>query len=157
MKKRIISIIFIIFIFSYPIFAEPTDSTFTDIEFLPIDLGHYGHLIDSTIIRSQAEYDSLTSMLREKHFWLKEEPPEIDFEYFTLIGDESFADGSATFSYQVLKDTLDQFINVHVVEHYGGGRGMNVFDHWLLIPKVPDDYSVKFIHSEGELKHNYED
>ncbi|MDP8315483.1 MAG: hypothetical protein RAP70_10500 [Candidatus Celaenobacter antarcticus] len=85
MKKRIISNIFIIFIFSNLISAEPTGSTFTDIEFLQIDLGHYGHLIDSTIIHSQAEYYSLTSMLREKHFWLKENPPEIDLKFIKGI------------------------------------------------------------------------
>ena len=136
--------------------AESQDSTHASPVFLPVDLGRYSSLIDPQTINMQAEYDSITTILQNKYPWLDEEPPAFDFDHYMLVGDESWADGSASFSYQVLKDTLAQSIEVHIIEHYGGGRGMNVFNHWLLIPKIPEGYSVKFIHTEGEPRHKYE-
>ena len=94
--------------------------------------------------------------IKERHTWIDTKPREVNFNEFSMVCNSSWADGSANFSYQVLKDTLAQSIEVHIVEHYGGGRGMNVFNHWLLIPKIPECYSVKFIHTEGDTKYNYE-
>ena len=157
MKKRIISTVFIIFIFSNLISAEQTDSTFTSIEYLSIYLGRYSNLINPAIIRSQAEYDSLTTELKEKYSWLEEDPPEIDFEHFTLVGDESCADCVASFSDAVQRDTTAHSVIITIIEHYGGGRGMNVFDHWFLIKKMPEDFPIEFRHEEGEPKYHYED
>ncbi len=157
MKKIIITTIFIIFIFANLLSAEPIDSALTNIGFLPIDLGRYSHLIPSAIIRSKAQYDSLTVVLKEKHSWLEEDPPQIDFEHFMLVGDKSWADGVASFSYDVQKDTLAQNVIITIIEHYGGGRGMNIFYHWFLIQKMPEDFSIEFRHEEGEPKYHYDD
>lgn len=137
--------------------AENPDSTKTILFCLPVPMGQYRTLVDSFIITSQTEYDSVISYIKEKHSWIDTKPREVNFDEFSLVCNISWADGSATFSYQVLKDTLSKSIEVHIVEHYGGGRGMNVFNHWLLIPPIPEDYSVKFIHSEGEPRRKYED
>ncbi len=137
--------------------AENPDSTKTLLFCLPVPMGQYRTLVDSFIITSQAEYDSAISYIKGKHTWIDSEPRKVNFDDFSLVCDISWADGSANFSYQVLKDTLAKSIEVHIIEHYGGGRGMNVFNHWLLIPPIPEDYSVKFIHSEGEPRRKYED
>ena len=137
--------------------AESQDSTHASPVFFPVDLGRYSSLIDPQAINTQAEYDSITTILQNKYPWLDEEPPAFDFDHYMLVGDESWADGSASFSYQVLKDTLAQSIEVHIVEHYGGGRGMNVFRHWFLLPKLYEKSCIEFIHKEGKPKHHYED
>lgn len=157
MKTIIILISFFLFVCISSICAESSDSTCASVGFFPVDLGRYETLIDVKVIDSQNMYDSLTTILREKHSWLKEEPPEIDFEHFMLVGDESWADGSASFSYEVQGDTTAQIVIITIIEHYGGGRGMNVFEHWFLIDKMPEEYSVEFRYEEGEPKNRYED
>ncbi len=157
MKIRFIIISFVFFIICCPLYAELLDSTFTSVGFFPVDLGRYESLIDVQVIRSQAEYDSITAELKEKHSWLEEDPPQIDFEYFILAGDESWADCVASFSYEVQRDTTAQSVIITIIEHYGGGRGMNVYDHWFLIKKMPEEYSIEFRHEEGEPKYHYED
>ena len=156
-KCFLMALILLIIIISSCLCAENPDSTKTRLFCLPIPMGQYRTLVDSSVITTQTEYDSVISVMKEKHKWINDEPRHVNFDDFSLVCDVSGADGSATFSYQVLKDTLAQSIEVHIVEHYGGGRGMNVFNHWVLIPKIPEDYFVKFIHSEGDPRHRYED
>ena len=156
-KYILIVLILSIIILSSCRCANNPDSTKTRLFCLPVPMGQYRTLIDSFIITSQAEYDSAISYIKGKHTWIDTEPRKVNFDDFSLVCDNSWADGSANFSYQILKDTLAQSIEVHIIEHYGGGRGMNVFNHWLLIPKIPEGYSVKFIHTEGEPRHRYED
>ncbi len=156
-KYFLISLILSIIILSSYLYAENPDSTKTLLFCLPVPMRQYRTLVDSFVITSQTEYDSVISYIKEKHTWIDTKPREVNFDDFSLVCDISWADGSANFSYQVLKDTLAQSIEVHIVEHYGGGRGMNVFNHWLLIPKIPEGYSVKIIHTEGEPRHKYGD
>lgn len=156
--KHFLSVLILsLIILSSCLCAENSDSTKTLLFCLPIPMGQYGTLVDSSVITTQTEYDSVISYIKEKHSWIDTKPREVNFDEFSLVCNSSMVDGSANFSYQVLKDTLAKSIEVHIVEHYGGGRGMNVFNHWLLIPPIPEDYSVKFIHSEGEPRHKYED
>ena len=136
--------------------AENPDSTKILLFCLPIPMGQYRTLDYSSVITTQTEYDSVISVMKEKHKWINTEPRQVNFDEFSLVYNGGMADGSATFSYQVLKDTLAHSIEVHIIVHYGGGRGMNFFNHWLLIPKIPEDYSVKFIHSKGDPRHKYE-
>ena len=136
--------------------AENPDSTKILLFCLPVPMGQYKTLVHSSVITTKTEYDSVISVMKEKHKWINTEPRHVNFDEFSLVYNSSGADGSATFSYQVLKDTLDHHLNVHVIEHYGGRRGMNVYNHWLLIPQIPEGYAVKFIHFEGDPRHNYE-
>ncbi|OPX27890.1 MAG: hypothetical protein B1H05_00160 [Candidatus Cloacimonas sp. 4484_140] len=156
-KYFLIALILLIIIIGSYLSAENPDSTKTLLFCLPVPMGQYKTLVDSSVITTQTEYDSVISAMKEKHKWINTEPRHVNFDEFSLVYNSSWADGSAIFSYQVLKDTLAQSIEVHIIGHYGGGRGMDLFNHWLLIPKIPEGYSVKFIHTEGEPRHRYED
>lgn len=135
--------------------AEPSDSTSVLLAFLPISMGEYERLVDSVFIRTQEEYYSLITTLKGKHSWVDEEPLEIDFDVFSLVCDESWADCVASFSYEVIKDTFSKKVLITVTEHYGGGRGMCDFHHWFLIQRISEDYTVKFIYAEGEPIYPY--
>ncbi len=154
MKKIFLFFVFLL-LFYLSIYAESEDTHSMKVGFLPIDLGEYEGLVDSIIITTQKEYDSLIAVLQKQHTWLDEDPLEIDFGTFDLVCDESWADCVASFSYKVLKDTLSKQINITITEHYGGGRGMSDFHHWFLIQKIPQDYTIHFIHKEGKPKYPY--
>ena len=155
-KYFLIALILSIIILSSYLYAENPDSTKTLLFCLSVPMGQYKTFVDCSVITSQTEYDSVMSYIKERHTWIDTKPREVNFNEFSLVCNSSWADGSAIFSYQVLKDTLTQIIDVHIIEHYGGGRGMNVYNHWLLIPQIPEGYAVKFIHFEGDPRHNYE-
>ncbi|MBN2017997.1 MAG: hypothetical protein JW794_07720 [Candidatus Cloacimonetes bacterium] len=137
--------------------ADKSDSTYTRTGIFSVNLGRYDSLIEPKIIDTQSQYDSIITALQEKYTWLEETPPVIDFNRFVLTGDESWADCVASFSYDVEIDTLSNTYIITIIEHYGGGCGMNVFRHWFLIPKLPQEYSIEFIHKEGKPKYHYED
>lgn len=155
---KILYVLCLLFLLVLPfLIADESDSTYTGIGIFPINLGRYESLIEPQTIRTLSQYDSIINGLQEKYTWLEEEPPAIDFDDFVLAGDESWADCVASFSYDVKIDTLSKNYIITIIEHYGGGRGMNVFRHWFLIPAPYQKYSIEFIHKEGKPKYHYDD
>ena len=98
------------------------------------------------VINTQEEYSALQYDIPDG-FCKDFVPPQIDFTQKTLLGRSAGGSGcTIEFKKEVLKDAENKKIifSIKVIEQGScevGRMSMN----WVLIPKVPQDYAVKFL------------
>jgi hypothetical protein len=156
---------------SSPRFLDPDQYIGEELAFEEVDIGCLPGLLGNSVsfvVRNQNEYDNLRVEYYEKtkeeykKLWgvttdeeLNKGMPfkncdakltPINFEEKTLLS--HYADGSGCiteFNNDVRKDNLNKKIifTIEVIEH-GTCEPFNAYRSSILIPKIPDDYSVDF-------------
>ena len=107
------------------------------------------------VINSDAKYSKLLEYRSSSPGCENFELPEIDFSKKTLLGKFAWGVGcSIDFEREVIRDEPNKTIvySIKVVEEglcEMAGSSMN----WILIPKVPSDYSIEFeVHSDKTIQ-----
>lgn len=93
------------------------------------------------VIRSTEELQDLFSLLP-----CAGEIPTIDFSQYTLLGQSGGASGCKRFYDRsvLIKDSQKQYIFSVKVSECGGCEPFELRWHWVLVPVLPEDYSVNF-------------
>lgn len=91
------------------------------------------------VIQSEAE---LTEALNQTTGC---EKPTIDFTQYTLLGRYAFTSGTGSYYRNVDADTANsQYDFTITVENCGTCNCLNQNMNWVLVPKLPDDWTVTF-------------
>ncbi|MFH1607893.1 MAG: hypothetical protein ABIA78_02055 [archaeon] len=105
------------------------------------------NLGDSFVVDSQEEYKKLQSdTIKSFNCEWNTLPPEIDFSKKTLLGNHASGGGcSIDFKKKVYQDDSNKKI-IHSVKVVEKGRcdKLGSSMNWVIIQKVPSDYSVEF-------------
>jgi hypothetical protein len=75
---------------------------------------------------------------------------KIDFAKYTILGVNVFADCHTEISLKIIKNDKARVYEFITHEKYGGCRGMDVFSEFVLVEKLPENYSVKFTHIRND-------
>ena len=143
-KNTVIRTIVVVTLFIFLQGCEDTSSPYSP-ELLPYSiipcLRYVDAGIPSHVIETQTEYDSLISPRGCGNL-------QIDFTRYTLLGQNASGSGCTTpyIKLTVTKDifTKEIIYRVQVLEH--GPCDADWQDYrWVLISKIPEDFTVKFI------------
>jgi len=72
--------------------------------------------------------------------------PEIDFNHYDLLTKKTSGSGcGASYSREVIKDDNNKTINYNIQVTYNGMcEKLIISRNWVLVPKIPDGYTVNF-------------
>lgn len=148
--KKIIKIYFILF--SFAILSNCSKSPLcwgedknNGIIVSSIDFGicFYDFPENEYIMETEVELDSLFNLISNQD--TECEKPEIDFSKHTLLGQYASGACEVKFIRDVEKDNRDEsYIYTVKVRECGLCKSMAYGLNWILVPKLPNDWSVKF-------------
>lgn len=91
------------------------------------------------VIDSSSELDSVLQMNSGC------QKPEIDFTQYTLLGRYAYAQCTGSYFREVTKDTTNKRYNFTItVESCGSCNCLSQNMNWVLVPKLPENYTVRF-------------
>lgn len=103
---------------------------------------------DEAVFRSQDEYEAYAEAIRysDDEKCADAQLPEMPFDQYTLLIAKTGGSGcSASYVRSVLKDDENKRIIYSVEAHYDGMCEMYIMNsNWVLVPKIPDDYTIEF-------------
>jgi hypothetical protein len=109
-----------------------------------LDLGHCASFwSDEVVINDQATFKKLIEENKSGQCE-NQKDVKIDFAKYTILGVNVFADCHTAISLKVIKHDKARVYEFIAREKYGGCRGMDVFSEFVLVEKLPENYSVKF-------------
>lgn len=96
--------------------------------------------------------DSIFNQLIEKHtdeielLCINNDIPSIDFKKYSLLGKFTEADGKIRYyERSVTEDRVNKKYIYSIIIHAKGFRKILAIDYnWVLVPKIPDNYTVEF-------------
>lgn len=97
------------------------------------------------VVRNEAEYEKLAFHFLSKTDCEASTVPDIDFEAYSLLGVLSVTDCNSIYSREVVElHEVKQFIYSVNVEWAGSCDGLVTQRNWVLVPKIPEGYTVNF-------------
>ena len=140
MKKYVIIMILVL-----GCIQQDSESTFSDLTedlacLFPLDM------VEEFVINSQEEYEMLLKYVSGSPTCENFVLPSIDFSQSTLLGKYTYGSGcSVTFERHVYIDDANRQIiySITVIEE-GNCEMLGMSMNWIIIPKVPQGYSVVF-------------
>jgi len=116
-----------------------------------IDLSCLDSIFEETVIRTEAEYQSLIDMSRDFHTipsfpCTDYEFPQIDFNEKTLLAHIVRGSGcSLNVERSVLRSEIDKEVIYDIKADFVGSCDKLISEHnFILVPKIPADYKVSF-------------
>lgn len=101
---------------------------------------------DTYIIRTQQEYDSIKIKESSVDTCTEFKPNPIDFETHTLLGFQVGGTCQVSYNRNVTEDIKNKkYIYSINVNECGDCKLFNFSMNWVLVPKLPDDWTVEFI------------
>jgi hypothetical protein len=95
--------------------------------------------IGNFVIDSSTELDSVLQLNSSC------QKPEIDFTQYTLLGRYAYAQCTGSYLREVTKDTTNKRYNFTItVESCGSCDCLSQNMNWVLVPKLPENYTVRF-------------
>lgn len=92
------------------------------------------------VINSNVEYDSVLSLNNNC------DRPFIDFSSFTLLGRYAFTSNTGSYYRNVVVDSVNNRYNYTIrVTNCGSCNCLSQNMNWVLVPKLPSAWSVKFL------------
>ena len=98
-------------------------------------------------INSQEEFQELLDLMQEYNCEWYDTPTEIDFENYTLLSNFASGTGCETYFHkEVLINNEEETVTYTVtVDSVGGCEPYVSNQNWILVEKIPADYSVEFL------------
>jgi hypothetical protein len=96
---------------------------------------------ETYVIEDQAAYEEIVGSCTE------EELPAIDFDRHTLLGLTTGATGCDRYYWRSVyaQPGRQRYLYTVEITECGGCEPWVVRTHWVVVPKVPDEYDVKFL------------
>lgn len=128
----------------------PAKPTLEKVEIIKIDLKGciQTNFINEFVIKTQYEY--LKSLRKDaSNYWCLQNLAPIDFEKYSLLGigmTTDYCDIPHGLEYKLSKDAENNqyLFNVSYLKAEQLCRRLGHYDLWLLVPKIEENYSVKF-------------
>jgi hypothetical protein len=121
------------------------------LEFQRIDLGHCASFWpDRSVIIDEKTYRTLIKENRAgscNSYKL----PAIDFTKYTLLGAHLWGgncSAGSLFNLSLTKDDAKKVYTFAITRHKNPCRGLSYYDFWVLVPRLPSDYTVVFATAE---------
>ena len=126
-------------------FAQNPPGNDSDVEVpaAPIPMTCRSQSNDSQVITDDAEFKKLLAKV-DREYCSDARNLKIDFQKYSLIAVQIDADCRANVSLRVTKNAETKSYNVTVSEKYGGCRGTDLHNRWVLVEKLPAGYTVQF-------------
>lgn len=101
---------------------------------------------DNYVIDDSTEYAALKSAFSQSLFCEESNFPSIDFEEYTLLGQWSDGGGCTINYYRSVADLSDskEYLYTVTVQSCGFCEMYGFSYNWVLVPKLPIDYTVRF-------------
>ena len=104
---------------------------------------------ETYIIRTQQEYDSLKIINRNEDTCTVLKLNPVDFEKYSLLGFEGCGNCQVAFRRKVTENaSLKKYIFSLKVLECGDCKKLSCAWNWVLVPKLPDNWTVDFIEEE---------
>jgi len=127
-----------------PVFANLSDELYS--------YGQKGYIINSEneCIKNEIIFELKVSYDDGQTF----EP--IDFTIYTVLGKHADGGCMVRFVRDVTKnDILKKYVYTITVFQCGGCYSQDESMNWVLVPKIPEDYTVEFVVKEKKVRGNY--
>ncbi len=105
-----------------------------------------GALERQYVIRDNAAYQSLGILPLNTQECMNANLPDIDFDTHSLLG--LYADGSCNVGFDRIvtqNDNTKKYTYTVNVNACGNCESLHFSMNWVLVPKLPDDYTVEFV------------
>ena len=102
---------------------------------------------DEMVIRDNLAYQELGEVIKTKGICNADSLPDVDFSKNSLIGKYVSGGGcNVNFDCEVYDDAKTKTITYRIKTEFTGACAMFIYSwNWRLIPKIDDEYAVKFI------------